>query len=170
MTTPVRILIKDSSGNNVELTTAMLTELDAAALAALETIQIGSIAPGTNNIGDVDVLTLPAMTPPASVTATAVAAGASVTSDQDAAVAAAAGLRLFGFSAMEDAATPASAAFRIMHGATVAGGTAVELVTLMAGESTADYWGPEGVAVASGISIDWISGSFKLSLKTKVVS
>jgi hypothetical protein len=107
---------------------------------------------------------------PAAVTPTAVNSGASITSDQNAAVAAAAGLRLYGYSVMEDAATPASASLRIMHGATVGGGTQVEVISLTAGESTADYWGPEGVAVPNGVSIDWVSGSFKMSLKTKVVS
>lgn len=107
--------------------------------------------------------------PPAAVTATAVNAGASVTGDQAAAVTAATGLRLFGYSVMEDAAAPAGAALRIMHGATVGGGVQVEVISLTAGESTADYWGPDGVDCPNGISIDWISGSFKLSLKTKVV-
>ena len=106
--------------------------------------------------------------PPAAVTPTAVNSGNSITSDQNAAIAAATGLRLYGYSAMEDAAGTAS--FRIMHGATVGAGSQVETVSLAANESTADYWGPEGIAVASGVSIDWISGSFKLSLKSKVVT
>lgn len=106
---------------------------------------------------------------PAAVTPTAVNAGASITADQNAAVGAAAGLRLYGYSVMEDAAVPASASLRIMHGITVGAGSQVEVISLTAGESTADYWGPEGIAVPSGVSIDWISGSFKMSLKTKVV-
>lgn len=106
----------------------------------------------------------------APVTASAVNAGASITSDINGAFPATPGLRLFGYSAAEDAAVPAQASFRIMHGATVAGGVQVEPVTLSALESTSDYWGPEGVDVSNGISVDWISGSFKLSLKTKVVA
>jgi hypothetical protein len=35
--------------------------LDAAALAALETIQVGSIAAGDNNIGNVDIVTMPSV-------------------------------------------------------------------------------------------------------------
>lgn len=104
---------------------------------------------------------------PAALLATAVNAGASVTADQNAVVPADPGLRLFGYSVMEDAGS--SASFRIMEGPTAAGGTQVEPVSIVANESTADYWGPEGVLVAGGVSVDWISGSFKLSLKTKVV-
>lgn len=109
----------------------------------------------------------PSNTPPAAVTNTAVNSGNSITGDQNAAIAAVAGLRLYGFSVMEDAG--ATASFRIMHGATVGAGVQVEPVSLTANESTSDYWGPEGIAVASGVSIDWVSGSFKLSLKSKVV-
>ena len=109
-----------------------------------------------------------AQSPPAAVTNTAVNSGNSITSDQNAAIAAGTGLRLYGFSVMEDAAGTAS--LRIMHGATVGAGTQVELISLVANESTADYWGPEGIAVPNGVSIDWISGSFKMSLKSKVVT
>jgi hypothetical protein len=107
--------------------------------------------------------------PKAATTLTAVNGGGSITSDQLAAVAAAANLRFLGYSVMEDVG--ASASFRIMHGATVGGGVQAEVVSLTAGESTADSWpSDDAIAIPNGLSIDWISGSFKLSLKTKVVS
>lgn len=117
---------------------------------------------------DVNVTGLPAMTPPSAVTATSVNSGNSITSDQNAVVAAGAGLRYYGFSAMEDAGSTAS--FRIKHGTTGAGGTVVDVVTLMPGESTSDWYGPEGIDVAAnGLSVDWLTGSFKLVLKHKTV-
>jgi hypothetical protein len=127
-------------------------------------LQVGDVA-----IGDVNILSAPAVIPPSAVINTPVNGGNSVTADQDAVVAAATGLRLYGYSVMEDAAAPNEASFRIMHGATAAGGIQVEPVSLTANESTSDYWGPEGIDTPNGISVDWISGSFKMSLKTKVV-
>jgi hypothetical protein len=112
-------------------------------------------------------LSVAATTTPAAVTATAVSAGASIGADQNAVLAATVGLRLFGYSVREDAG--ATAVVQIMHGATVGGGVLVETISLGPLESTADYWGPEGVAVPNGVSIDWVSGSLKMSLKSKVV-
>lgn len=92
-----------------------------------------------------------------------------ITADVDAAVAAAAGLRLVGFACRESAATPAVATFIIVHGATGAGGTVLVPVELSANESTRDWFGPEGIACASGLSIDWIAGTIDVELFYKVV-
>lgn len=93
-----------------------------------------------------------------------------ITADVDAAVAAVAGLRLMGFACRESAATAAAATFRIMHGATVAGGTVLVPVELAANESTRDWFGPEGIACASGLSIDVIAGTVDVELFYKVVA
>lgn len=93
-----------------------------------------------------------------------------VAADVDAAVAAATGLRLMGFACRESAAAAAPATFRIMHGATVAGGTVLIPVELSANESVREWFGPDGIASASGISVDWIAGTFDVELFYKVVS
>lgn len=138
-----------------------------------------NLAAGTNNIGDVDVLTLPPI--PAGtnniggITGTGIMVGASVdvnaavAADVDAAVAAAAGLRLVGFAARESAATAAAATFIIVHGATGAGGTAVVPVELAGDQSTREWFGPDGIACPNGISIDWVAGTADIHLFFKVV-
>jgi hypothetical protein len=92
-----------------------------------------------------------------------------VVADVDAAVAASAGLRLVGFAAKESAATAAAATFNIVHGATGAAGTLLVPVELSANESTRDWFGPDGIAAASGISIDWVAGQVDVVLFYKVV-
>lgn len=89
---------------------------------------------------------------------------AGLTADADAAVAAATGLRLMGFAARESDGTPAVATFRVVHGATGAGGDAVIPVELAASGSTFQWFGPQGVAFASGISIDHIAGTVDVTL------
>lgn len=138
------------------------------------------IVPGTSNIGDVDVVTLPPLPAGTSniggITGTGIMAAASVdvnaavVADVDAAVPAATGLRLVGFAARESAATAAVATFIIVHGATGAGGTAVLPVELKADESTREWFGPDGIAVPNGISIDWIVGTVDVHLFYKVVA
>jgi hypothetical protein len=82
----------------------------------------------------------------------------SVVADVNAAVAAAGGLRLRGYSIQESAGTPAAAACRIMHGATVGGGTVAAFVKLAASGNTTVDFGPAGIACPNGISFDWVSG------------
>ena len=93
-----------------------------------------------------------------------------IVADVDAAIAAAIGLRLVGFAAKESAATAAAATFTIVHGATGAGGTALVPVELSANESTRDWFGPEGIAVPNGVSIDWVAGTVDIVLFYKVVA
>lgn len=92
-----------------------------------------------------------------------------ITADVDAAVAATPGLRLMGFASRESAATAAVATFRLVHGATVAGGTTLYPVELSAGESRGEWFGPDGIAVPNGVSIDWIAGTVDVVLFYKVV-
>ncbi len=100
--------------------------------------------------------------------AAAVDVNAAVAADVEPAVAAAAGLRLVGFSCRESDGTPAVASFRIIHGATVGGGTAVFVVELAANESKTVWCWP-GIDCASGISIDREAGTFDLHLFTVTV-
>ena len=93
-----------------------------------------------------------------------------ITADVDAAVAAATGLRLMGYACRESDGTPAGATFRIIHGATASGGTVVVPVELAANESKSQWFGPDGIDVASGISIDWIVGTVDVELFHKTVA
>ena len=118
---------------------------------------------------NVDVTSLPPMVPPATVGSTPVSSGASVTGHVDSVVAAATGLRYFGFSAVEDAGGTAS--FRIQNNVNHGTGVnTVEYVSLAPGESCDEWYGPDGLDAAAGISVYWVSGSFKLSVRSKVVT
>lgn len=92
-----------------------------------------------------------------------------VIADADAKVAAAPGLRLVGFACRESAATAAVAAFNIVRGATVAGGTVLVPVELAANGSMSDWFGPEGIDASTGLSIDWIAGTVDIVLFYKTV-
>ena len=82
-----------------------------------------------------------------------------VVADVDAAVGAATGL--IGFSARETAG--ATAQFHVVNGATGAAGTKITRVNLAANESAREWWWP-GIDAASGISIDWVSGTIDIEL------
>lgn len=103
-------------------------------------------------------------------TAASVDVNAAVVADVNAAVAAAAGLRLVGFNAQESAGTPAATAFKIVNGATGAGGTVIAAVKLAASSSVTQWFGPEGIAADSGLSIDWVSGQVDVQLYYKTLS
>lgn len=87
-----------------------------------------------------------------------------IAADVEPAVAAATDLRLMGFACRESAGTPAVAAFNVIHGATVAGGSVVVPVELAANGSTSAWFGPQGIAVASGISIEVVAGTVDVIL------
>ena len=87
-----------------------------------------------------------------------------VTGDVDAAVAAAAGLRLMGWSARESDGTPAAASFNIVHGATGDGGDQIIPVELAANGIAHQWYGPQGIAVANGISTNHVAGTYDLTL------
>lgn len=95
--------------------------------------------------------------------AASVDVNAGTSADVDAAVAAAVGLRLVGFNARESAGSAAVATFSIVHGATVSGGANVATVELAANGSVTEWFWP-GIAMASGISIDRVAGTFDLHL------
>ena len=92
-----------------------------------------------------------------------------VAADVEPAVAAAAGLRLVGFAAVESAGVPAAADFVLVHGATVAGGTEVVHVKLVALESKTGWFGPDGIAVPNGISIDRVAGTSDIIIFYKTI-
>lgn len=100
--------------------------------------------------------------------AVSVDVNAALVADVDAAVAAATGLVLMGYSCKESAGAAAAATFRVMHGATVAGGTEVVTQELAANGSDKTWFGPDGIACPNGISIDWIAGTVDVNLYYKV--
>jgi len=91
-----------------------------------------------------------------------------VAADVNAAVAAVSELRLMGYSAKETAVIPAAASARIVHGATGAAGTAVVNINLTASESKTVWFGPSGIAMPNGISIDWITGQLDIDVYYKI--
>jgi len=101
--------------------------------------------------------------------ASSVDVNALIVANVDAAVAAAAGLRLMGYSAKESAAVPAAATAVIVHGATGAGGTSVVNLNLALSTSETQWFGPDGIACPNGLSIDWLTGRLDINLFYKVV-
>ena len=89
---------------------------------------------------------------------------AAVAADVDAAVAAATDLRLMGYACRESHGTPAVATFQIIHGATVSGGTVVAQIELAANKSDHEWYGPQGIAVPNGLSIDRVAGTVDVTL------
>lgn len=97
-------------------------------------------------------------------TDTAVDVNTGILANVDAAVAAATGLVLMGYSVRESAAAAAVATVQIVHGATAAGGTAVVEVELAANESKTQWFGRDGIPVASGISLNVTAGTVDVDL------
>lgn len=90
---------------------------------------------------------------------------AGIAADVEPAVVAATGLRLMGYAAREShATTPAAAAVNIVHGATVAGGDAIVPVELAADSSKSEWFGPQGIDVEDGISIEVVAGTVDVVL------
>lgn len=89
--------------------------------------------------------------------------------DVDAAVAAATGLRLMGFSIRESASTAAVATCAVVHGATANGGTVITRIELLPNESRSEWFGPNGIAAASGLSVDITAGTVDADLYYAVV-
>lgn len=92
-----------------------------------------------------------------------------IAADVEPAVAAQTGLALCGFSYRESAGTPAVAAFNIVNGATVAGGTHVAVAEVAANGSDTIWLGDSGVDCANGISIDIVAGTVDVILYYKVL-
>lgn len=77
-------------------------------------------------------------------------------------------LRLVGVSIRENAGTAGTAEVVIRHGTTVSD-PALLFYKLAANESTRDWMGPDGIACASGLYIQRVSGTTHIFLHTKVV-
>lgn len=84
-------------------------------------------------------------------------------------LAAAANLRLMGFSITEAAAAAAAAEVSLRHG-TLATDPEIVGVNLVADGSAREFFGPDGVAVPNGVFVDIVSGTAKLTLFWKVAA
>lgn len=84
-------------------------------------------------------------------------------------LAATAGLRLMGFSITEAAAAAAAAEVSLRHGTTATDPEIIS-VNLAADGSARDFFGPDGVAVPSGVFVDIVAGTAKLTLFWKVAA
>lgn len=93
-------------------------------------------------------------------------ASLAITEDKDAVVAAATGLRLVGLSWGEAAGSPGAAKVLIKHGATAAAGTLVVPIDMSSDESGIAWFGPRGIAVPNGVSIEFVSGTSDVVLYT----
>lgn len=87
-----------------------------------------------------------------------------VTANVDAAVAAATGLRLMGVAWGESGGSPGAAKFTVVHGATGAGGDQVLSVDVAADVSDAKWFGPNGIKMPNGISINHSAGTVDVTL------
>lgn len=97
---------------------------------------------------------------------TATDAGTVANTDQ-ALAAAAAGTRLMGFSARETTGT-AGALFQVRHGTTNSDPVLVT-VSLGAGESAREWYGPDGLAAANGIWLERVTGTIHVIGYAKVL-
>jgi hypothetical protein len=103
---------------------------------------------------------------PVMVPATAVDCGDKASTDE-AIAAAGAGTRLIGFSARETTGT-AGAVFNIRHGTSNAG-TILVTVSLTSGESAREWYGVDGIAAASGVWLERVTGTTQVVGYAKVV-
>jgi hypothetical protein len=71
---------------------------------------------------------------------------------------------LMGFTSRETSGT-ATAFFRLRAGTVT--GTILETVTLAAGESTSDWYGPSGIAAAGGVYYELVSGAVAGAVRTR---
>lgn len=82
-----------------------------------------------------------------------------VTGDVADAIAANDGLVLLGYSCRESDASPAVATFRLLSGS-----DAIIYEELAANASNVEWFGPNGIAVPGGITIDHITGTFDVTI------
>lgn len=95
---------------------------------------------------------------------------AAVEADVDQVVAANTGLSLFGYSVRGCAEASAAVALILVHGRTVAGGTAVAQIEIMGNTSQIKWFGDCGIACPEGISIGHIKGIFDIVILYKIVA
>src|SRR5688500_15639534 len=84
-------------------------------------------------------------------------------------VAAAAGLVLMGYAARETAGTPAVATLILRHG-TLATDPIIVPIELAANGTDKAWFGPNGIALASGIFVDRVAGESEITLFTKTIT
>jgi hypothetical protein len=72
---------------------------------------------------------------------------------------------LMGFSVREAAGTPAAAAMRLRAGS--ATGTILATVTLAAGESVRDWFGPNGITATGGVYFELVYGTITGGVQTR---
>lgn len=87
---------------------------------------------------------------------------AAVAGDVAGAIPAAEGRRFLGYVAEETAAVAAAAEVRIRHGAV--GGPVIAIVKLAADGVASAWYGPNGIAVPDGVSIDHVAGTADVNL------
>jgi hypothetical protein len=90
--------------------------------------------------------------------------GSGLTGDVLLAVAANPRLRMLGWSIRESAGSAAVATVRIMRGATVAGSTTIAFIELAANASAQEWYGPQGIEMQEGITVDHITGTIDLTI------
>lgn len=95
---------------------------------------------------------------------------ANVAADDDATVAADAGLRLLGVSISESAGTPAVCEGKVVNGATGTAAGKVVTFSLAASTSITQWFGPGGIACPLGISIDREAGTFDIAVHYIIVT
>lgn len=151
--------------------TVAVSGTPAVAQSGTWTVQPGNTANTTAWKVDGSAVTQPVSgtvtaTVPANAAATATDPGGTTTSLQ--VVAATTNLRLVGFSSRETTGT-AGAVFNLRHGTSAAGGL-LATVSLGVGESAREWYGPDGLAAASGIYLERVSGSSTVVGYSKVAS
>ena len=94
---------------------------------------------------------------------------AAVTADDDATVVANDGLRLCGYSLVESNSSAAVFSGKIVNGATGAAAGEVVHFEGIALSSETVWFGDAGIACPLGISIDWLTGEFDITVYYKIV-
>lgn len=85
-----------------------------------------------------------------------------VAADVALAIPAASGRRLLGYVAEETAAVAAAAEVRLRSGGVA--GPLLAIVKLAADGTASAWWGPNGIAVDDGVSIDLVAGTVSINL------
>lgn len=133
---------------------------------------VPAIPAGNNNIGDVDVVTLPAIPAGAAIVGSIGGLGINVaaslthvaaTAVDAQGLAALANRRLLGYSVTEAAGTPAAAEVTLRHG-TLTSDPEIGTKKLAASTDRDVRFGTSGIAVPNGVFIDMVSGTVKLTL------
>lgn len=87
-----------------------------------------------------------------------------ISSDDDGTIGGNRYLRLMGYSVRESAGTPAAAEANIVEGSTGSGGDNVNHIELSGDGSDHAWFGPDGIEMQSGISVNVVSGTIDLVL------